>query len=64
MARIKRPGCHALLNVGGLALNALSPFYRRSRNRNAARRCSATASGLLLLSAWLGGKLVYDELQA
>jgi nitrite reductase/ring-hydroxylating ferredoxin subunit/uncharacterized membrane protein len=58
---MKTGASHALLNVGGLALNLVSSFQRRSGKRNAARTLSAAASGLLLVSAWLGGKLVYDQ---
>jgi nitrite reductase/ring-hydroxylating ferredoxin subunit/uncharacterized membrane protein len=52
---------HAIMNAGGLLLNLMSSSRRRSGRRNAGRCLSATASSLLLVSAWLGGKLVYDQ---
>jgi nitrite reductase/ring-hydroxylating ferredoxin subunit/uncharacterized membrane protein len=52
---------HALLNAGGLALNLISSLHRRAGKRQSGRCLSATASSLLLLSAWLGGKLVYHQ---
>jgi nitrite reductase/ring-hydroxylating ferredoxin subunit/uncharacterized membrane protein len=52
---------HGLLNVGGLLLNLLSSSRRRAGKRGAGRCLSATASSLLLLSAWLGGKLVFEQ---
>jgi nitrite reductase/ring-hydroxylating ferredoxin subunit/uncharacterized membrane protein len=52
---------HALLNVGGLALNICSAACRRSRKRTAGIALSAAACGTLLLSAWLGGRLVFEQ---
>jgi nitrite reductase/ring-hydroxylating ferredoxin subunit/uncharacterized membrane protein len=54
-------GAHALLNVGGLALNLVSSLHRRAGRRRSGRCLSATASGALFVSAWLGGKLVYQQ---
>lgn len=52
---------HALLNVGGLLMNLVSACHRHTGRRGSARCLTATASSLLLVSAWLGGKLVYNR---
>lgn len=52
---------HALMNVGGLLLNLASASQRRAGKRRTARCLSAAASGMLLISAWLGGKLVFNQ---
>lgn len=52
---------HALLNVGSLLMNLVSAACRRSGKRTAAISLSATAFGTLLVSAWLGGRLVFEE---
>jgi nitrite reductase/ring-hydroxylating ferredoxin subunit len=50
---------HGLLNTAGLLLNVLSLFHRRSGRRDRGVFLSSTALGLLTLSGWLGGELVY-----
>jgi len=52
---------HGLLNACGLALNLLSASARKSGHRPLGAMLSAMASGGLLLSAWLGGELVYRQ---
>ena len=52
---------HGLLNVCALTLNLLSASARRSGHRSLGTMLSAAASGGLLLSAWLGGELVYRQ---
>lgn len=50
---------HGLLNVAGAALNLLSLKKRRDGHRETGVLLSSVALGLLTVSAWLGGELVY-----
>lgn len=50
---------HGLLNSCGLALNLVSASARQSGRRPLGALLSAVAFGGLLLSAWLGGEMVY-----
>ena len=60
--RARRIGVvHGLLNVGGLALYAVSLGLRRGGARGAGRGVAALAFGVLNVSAYLGGHLVYAE---
>lgn len=58
---MKTAATHGMLNAGGLAMNLLSSFFRSSGDRSAGRALSAAATGALMFSAWLGGKLVYNQ---
>ena len=60
--RARRIGvAHGLLNVGGLALYGVSLGLRRRGARGAGRGLAALAYGVLNVSAYLGGHLVYAE---
>jgi nitrite reductase/ring-hydroxylating ferredoxin subunit/uncharacterized membrane protein len=50
---------HGLLNTAGLALNLLAQASRKSGQRGRGIFLSAFALGLMTVSAWLGGELVY-----
>lgn len=50
---------HGLLNTTGLALSLLSIKERAAGHRGRGVCYSATALGILLVSAWLGGEMVY-----
>ncbi len=52
---------HGLLNSAGLALNLLSLRDRVAGNRNRGVMLSAAAFGILNLSAWMGGEMVYRK---
>ncbi len=52
---------HGLLNTVGLALYGLSLWFRRRGQRGTGLSLSAVAFGLLTVSAWLGGHLVYKQ---
>ncbi len=57
----KTAATHALMNAGGLAMNIASSLHRRAGKRGRGILLSAVASGGLLVSAWLGGKLSYEQ---
>lgn len=50
---------HGLLNAGGLVLNLMSSRYRASGRRGKGILFSLLTQGVLLVSAWLGGEMVY-----
>lgn len=52
---------HALLNAGGLVLNTISSIHRNSGKRRLGMCLSAIASTTLFVSAWLGGKLTFEQ---
>ena len=52
---------HGLLNSAGLVLNLLSLRDRAAGNRGRGVMFSATAFGILNLSAWMGGEMVYRK---
>ncbi len=58
---VKTGAAHAILNAGGLLLNLASASLRRSGNRGAGVALSTVASGVLLISAYLGGGLTYHH---
>ena len=52
---------HGLLNSAGLILNALSIRDRATGNRERGVMLSTVAFGLLNVSAWIGGDMVYNR---
>jgi nitrite reductase/ring-hydroxylating ferredoxin subunit/uncharacterized membrane protein len=52
---------HATLNTAALGCYIWSMFARRSRARAVGVALSTTGFGIASVSAWLGGKLVYDQ---
>lgn len=52
---------HGLLNVGVTALFATSFFLRKRDSRTGGRVSAALGYGLMSLSAYLGGKMVYEQ---
>lgn len=52
---------HGLLNVGVTALFATSFFLRKRNSRTGGRVSAAIGYGLMSLSAYLGGKMVYEH---
>jgi nitrite reductase/ring-hydroxylating ferredoxin subunit/uncharacterized membrane protein len=58
---IQTGAAHAVLNTGGLLLNLASAGLRKSGNRGAGVALSTIASGVLMVSAYLGGRLTYHH---
>jgi nitrite reductase/ring-hydroxylating ferredoxin subunit/uncharacterized membrane protein len=52
---------HGLLNSAGLVLNLLSIRDRATGNRSRGVMLSAVAFGILNVSAWMGGEMVYRK---
>ena len=52
---------HGFLNTAGLALNALSIRDRATGNRQRGVILSTVAFGILNVSAWIGGDMVYNR---
>lgn len=52
---------HGLMNAGGLMMNVASAAFRCRGERGKGILISALASSALMLSAWLGGRLVYEQ---
>lgn len=56
---VRTGALHGLLNAGGLVLNLFSSIARKSGSRGAGIALSSVALGIMGLSAWLGGELVF-----
>jgi len=58
---IREGAAHGLLNITGFILNLISSGARKSGMRGLGVLLSSISFGILMISAWLGGELVYRK---